>query len=213
MPSALIWIVAAIAILLLIVLARWQRYTQTLPSGLEFHPIQASDSPNLASATQKLLDLGFDSPQDYRVEAERGRPLYSSSRLLYHPQHRCFAQLIPLRSRPSLDCAFSSFLTNHWTLRTSNRSATLLEQLSRPGQLIWDSFPTAPLDRLLAQHLEDRERLAQTEGTEPVAEPTVDLLWTKAKEEALRRKQVMKRQNSTLAWVKGIGIRLRSRKR
>lgn len=205
MPSALIWTIAAIAGVLLVVLARWQQYTQTLPSGLDFHPVAASE-PEPDTATQTLLNLGFDSPLDYWIAAERGQLRHSSGRLLYHPEHRCFAQLA------SAHCTLSSFLTDAWTLRASNRAATLLEQLSQPGQLVWHRYPTTPLDQLLVRHLEDRARLCEAKGVEPIAAPTVDLLWTKAKEEALRRKQVVKRQNPALSFVKGVGFWLRSRK-
>jgi hypothetical protein len=211
------WIIALVALLALLLLARWQAYQQTLPTGLEFTPIDLP--PRLPPEAQTALDqisqaliaLGFTPLETTLVTAAQGKLPAQYSALFWHPEEQCYAQICcaPDRSaRPQL--TISSLLRPSWSLRTTTQGPSLLEALTPLERAAWSVHPSASTADLLARHQAQREQLQTRHQLEQQPGGSAAAYYIKAKEEALRRRQVLKRQLSVLSLVRSLGIRVRT---
>jgi hypothetical protein len=213
MPQSLIWTFLILGVCLVLILARWQAYTQTLPAALTFTPVTPNTLPSLdtitlQTQTEALVTLGFAPLEDTLVTLEKTQQPQQLSRLYWHPSHACYAQLkIPMTGGAG-GLAIISLFNNNWSLYTTSTSPTLLELLTALDRVAWSSHPRSTPADLLCAHLNQRKSLTEQQKLEFQSVASADLVYTKAKEETLRRKQVAKRQNLLLSFAKGILVRI-----
>ncbi|NEP16551.1 MAG: hypothetical protein F6J97_06540 [Leptolyngbya sp. SIO4C1] len=217
MPVWLIWLIVILATGLVILLARWQAYTQTLPSGLIFEPAHPTDYPTLDQfafdqGSEAMTLLGFVPIRDALLTAEQGKLNQQFSRLFWHPVHHCYAQLCTAFDRSPQLFTIVSLFENNWRLQTTTQQPNPLSSLTVLDKSAWYHYPKASTRELLEHHLRHYEQLLTTHGLTPITIGDAETFYAKTKEETFRRKQVMKRQMTVLSFVKGAAAFIRPRK-
>ncbi|MEM8809103.1 MAG: hypothetical protein AAGF01_24040, partial [Cyanobacteria bacterium P01_G01_bin.38] len=217
MPSWSLWLITVLATGIIFLLARWQVYTQTLPGGLIFEAARITDYPSLdqfavEQGTEALTALGFEALDDTLLTAEQGKLNQQFSRLLWHPTHRCYAQLCTAFDRSPQTIAIVSLFADNWSLTTTTQQANVLGTLTRLSRSAWYFEPQASTRELLSDHLRQREQLTLAQSLELSTDGEAESFYVKTKEQTFRRKQVIKRQMLLFSFVKGMLAFVRPRK-
>ena len=218
MTQLTIWIGVAIAIGFLVGLARWQAHIQSVPAGLEFQPAQPEDFPQLQQIqldqyTNEITSLGFSQIADYAAVAELGKLSPTFIRLFQNPGHCCHAvirQSFPEKGKPTpWQWSIASFLEEDWILVTTNEPPNYLPPLIHLAHHILNFRPNSTPTDLFQFHLAQRKPITAALNVETLRNLSTEAILIKIKERAWRHKQIIKRQNVVLSFVKAIWFTLR----
>ena len=218
MAQITLWILVAIALGFVVSVARWQTYIQSVPAGLEFESADPEDFPQLnqiqlAQFTAEITSLGFSQIADYSVTAELGKLAPCFFRLFQHSEASCHAvvsQSFPNKGNPdALTCSITSFLEQGWALRTTNEPPHALTPLIHLSHYIVNCRSNATPADLFQFHVTQRTPIAAELDIEVLHSVSTEDILIKAKEQSWRQKQIIKRQNVALSFVKAIGFTLK----
>ncbi|MDJ0704346.1 MAG: hypothetical protein QNJ46_13765 [Leptolyngbyaceae cyanobacterium MO_188.B28] len=218
MAQITVWILVAIALGFVVSVARWQTYVQSMPAGLEFEPAHPEDFSQLNQGqldqyTEEIASLGFSPIADFKVTAELGKLSPCFFRLFRHPEEGCHAvvsQSFPEKGNSlSQKCWITSFLEQGWTLRTTNESPYALAPLIHLSHYILNFRPNATPADLFQFHVSQRMPIASALNLEVLHSLSTEDVLIKAKEQNWREKQIIKRQNVALSFVKAVWFSLR----
>lgn len=117
--------------------------------------IPGLDQTQLATYTDQLRALGFQSVWDYTLPNVKGM-----ARLFIHPQKHCFAEVSQMVDAARPWCSFTSLLADDWVLTTADRTIppTMYGFQRLPRTLLMARSGMRP-DQLLSDHLSWRSHL------------------------------------------------------
>ena len=212
MDRWLIYGLVAIAVLVLLAIMRWQKTMQAVPAGLEVEPIHAQDDipllnlDRLIPYSQKFQDLGCVHRMDGQLSATVGEFTPSFVRLLQHPEHRYWVLLIqalPSESTSHIPtCTILSLLNDDWLILTTTERPTLITPQIQLDHQPWLSRPSAAPTQLIEMHIQLRSQLISDLNLTVQDKATPEDVWIRLKERAWRQKQIAKRQNPAVSFLK-----------
>jgi hypothetical protein len=145
------------------------RTLKTLPDTYDFQPAAPSefaglDQAKLDELTAALERLGFRPARDFSVVPDAGKFTPDFSRLLIHPEHHCFAQIVqffPPKRRPQrMTVVLHSVLGDDWSLSTSPEPTPAMTYRARLPHALWFCVPGGGPAELLEAHLSRRRQIA-----------------------------------------------------
>lgn len=145
------------------------RTLKTLPDTYDFQPAAPSefagiDQAKLDELTAALEQLGFRHARDFSLVPDAGKFTPDFSRLLIHPEHHCFAQIVqffPPKRRPRpMAVVLHSVFEDDWSLSTSPDCTPAMTYHARLPHALWFRVPGAKPAELLNAHLVRRQQMA-----------------------------------------------------
>jgi hypothetical protein len=212
--------IVAIAIVLLVLMMRWQRSLQSVPAGLEVEPITAGEMPrlnqdSLSALTGKIETIGCIPVADGHLTADVGDLPPTFVRLFHQPQadfYLLLSQQLPIGHSPRpWICTLISVLDEGWMILTTDQSPDRKTNLLQLDQHLWSSHPGAAPEQLMQFHQQLRSQVVKTLRVPVLTDLTPNGLWIKLKERAWRQKQIAKRQNMVTSFLKTLSSSIKPR--
>ncbi len=208
-----LWVWLAGTVLFLYLHSDWWKDVKTkLIQGMDnynYLPIQLEQFPQadiytFNQYTQGLLQLGFHQLMDYSLQPQgRESQLLGLSRLFYHPQEQCFADIFqscPPHQEPfPVYCSISSFMSQDWTLSTTNSKPMSIMQIWRSVKGLWTYLKDAEPETLLRSHLTQRQEMLQNLRIETLNEGSEGYFLARMRDNDQKRKQNTQKRN--LFWA------------
>jgi hypothetical protein len=204
----LILILAGIAFLL------WFKtgILERMPGPLEFHPVKAEELTELSHEelermTTEFESLGFLWEVDYVPRSKVTRGTSAFGRLFTHPRHFCYGEIqqIITSSGKVTPVQFNlmSLLEDDWTLSSGNRAPRSIKMiwLWRQPKVLWTTHPNISPEKVLAAHLELRDRIAGDLGLRVPTILSAEAYFAHEQQAAIRRKEALRRKNILIGWI------------
>jgi hypothetical protein len=184
--------------------------------GAPFDVVQVSaeqfpgaDTVSLTAQTESLKGLGFQILLDYTPGRSISLPATGYARLLFHPAHRCYAEInqvfSPLTGMGPLGTTVTTNFADGWSLYCGNRVASgraaAILYANRLPRTLYLMLPGAPPTRLLERHLAVRDQITRDMPLlRVVSEPPLDAYFAEMKKRQATR-AIAAKNRSILAWL------------
>jgi hypothetical protein len=200
------WEAKAILVVLLVLILGWifkKALINSMPDKYEIFSANITDYPwhdeqTLRDWTTEFISLGFQYVNDYSIYSKQTERSKGFGRLLFHPTHRCYAEINQLKQgymKPTeMRSVVASILEDGWYISTTNRIPMGTSWIIRRPNSLYQSFPEMSPTQLFHAHLQERSRIMTDLGVNILPEYTEQDYYTGLNKALSEQKKIMRKK-------------------